>query len=135
MGEAARQPGEMLPQPASRPLDPGAAVFEPSSGHVSKAQAPRERSLRRTKSSTASASNASEVTTEASSFAIDDIVVITSLQSRPELANSRCRILGFDAGGGRYRVALEGTGEAIRVKPEGLQRCLLPLSLRAAKGT
>ena len=65
----------------------------------------------------------------------DDIVVIASLQSRPELANSRCRILGFDADGGRYRVSLEGTGEAIRVKPEALLPCHFPQGFSEAEGT
>jgi hypothetical protein len=134
MVESARQPGEVLPQPALVPLDPGVAAFVPSSGRVLKARTSRERSPHRVTTS-ASPSNAFKVHIEASSFAIDDIVVITSLQSRPELANSRCRILGFDADGGRYRVSVEGTGETIRIKPEVLQRCPLPPNFNAATGT
>ena len=135
MGEVARQPGEMLPQPASRPLDPGAVVFEPSIGNVLKAEASRERSPRRTTSMTASTSSASEGHKASSSFAINDIAVITGLQARPGFANSRCRILGFDTNGGRCRVSIEGTGEAIRIKPEKLQRCLFPQNFNAADGT
>ena len=134
MAVPARQPGEVLPQPAPLPLDPGAAAFVPSPGRVLKARASRERSPRRSITPT-STSNASEVHIVASSHAVDDIVVISSLQSRPELANSRCRIFGFEADGGRYRVSVEGTGEAIRVKPGVLQRCPLPPNLSAAKGT
>ena len=135
MGEVARQPGEMLPQPASRPLDPGAVVFEPSTGNVLKAEASRERSPRRTTFMTASTSSASEVHTAASSFAANEITVITGLQARPDLANSRCRILRFDTKGGRYRVSVEGTGETIRIRPEKLQRCLFPQNFNAADGT
>ena len=134
MVESARQPGEVLQQPAPLPLDPGAAALVPSVRRVSKAQTSRERSPRRATTSP-SPSNASEVHIVASSYTVDDIVVIASLQSRPELANSRCRILGFDADGGRYRVSLDGTGETIHVKPEALQRCLVPLGFSAAKGT
>ena len=133
MAESARQPGEVLPQPAPLPLDPGAAAFGPSPGRVLKARASRERSPRRSITST-STSNASEVHVVASSYAVDDIVVISSLQARSELANSRCRILGFDADGGRYRVSLEGTGEAICVKPGALQPCPCPQSFCAAVG-
>ena len=132
MAVSARQSGEVLPAPL--PLDPGAAAFVPSPGRVLKARASRERSPRRSITS-ASASNASEVHIVASSYAVDDIVVISGLQSRPELAHSRCRVLGFGADGGRYRVSVEGTGEAIRVKPEVLQRCPLPPYFSAAKGT
>ena len=106
----------------------------PPSGRVLKAQTSRERSPHRAIAPT-STSNAFENHTVASSYPVGDIVVITSLQSRPELANSRCRILGFDTDGGRYRVSLEGTGEAIRIKPEALQRCLCPQSFHAAEGT
>ena len=133
MVESARKPGEVLQQPAPLPLDPGAAALVPSVRRVLKAQTSRERSPRRATTSP-SPSNASEVHIIASSYAVDDIVVIASLQSRPELANSRCRILGFDADGGRYPVSLDGSGGTIRVKPEALQRCLIPQSLRAAEG-
>ena len=57
-----------------------------------------------------------------SNYCVNDIVVITSLQSRPELAGSRCRVLGFDAEGGRYSVSLVDTGEAIHVRLDALQR-------------
>ena len=117
MVESTRQPVEVLRQPAPKPLDPGAEAFVPPVGRVLKAQSSRERSPRRTTPSPSS-SNAAVVHVAGSSHAPNDIVVIAGLQSRPELANSRCRILGFDADGGRYRVSLEGTGEAIRVKPE-----------------
>ena len=135
MVESAHQHGEVLPQPAPRPLDPGAPAFEPSSRRVLKAQTSRERSPHRATSTPAPSSNASKDHTETSSFAVDDIVVIAGLQSRPELANSRCRILGFDADGGRYRVSLEGTGEAMRIKPDKLQFCLFPQNFLAAEGT
>jgi hypothetical protein len=134
MVESVRQPGEVLQQPAPKPLDPGASAFVPSAGRVLKAQTSRERSPRRATPSP-SPSNAAEAHIVASSHAPDDIVVISSLQSRPELANSRCRILGFDTDGGRYRVSLEGTGETIRVKPEALLPCLFPQGFSDAKGT
>ena len=122
---SAKQTGEVSPQPAPQPLNPEATVFVPSAGRVLKAQSSRERSPHRAIPS-ASISNAPEVHTAGSGFAVDDIVIITGLQSRPELVNSRCRILGFDADGGRYRVSVEGTGENVRIKPEKLQHCLRP---------
>ena len=125
MVESTRQPVEVLRQPAPKPLDLGTEVFVPPFGRVLKAQSSRERSPRRTTPSPSS-SNAAVIHVADSSHAPDDIVVIAGLQSRPELANSRCRILGFDADGGRYRVSLEGTGEAIRVKPEVLVPCHFP---------
>ena len=134
MVEFAHQLGEVLPQPAPKPLDPGAPVFEPSLGCVFKAQISRERSPHRVISLPPD-SIAQENHIEASRCAIDDVVVITSLQSRPELASSRCRILGFDSDGGRYRVSVEDTGETIRLKPEKLHPCLFPQGLTAAKDT
>ena len=117
--------GEVLLQPAPKPLNPEASVFKPSAGRVLKAHSSRERSPHRA-SPSPSTSNAPEVHSASSGFAVNDIVIIAGLQSRPELVNSRCRILGFDADGGRYRVSVEGTGENIRIKPEKLQRCLRP---------
>ena len=133
MVESTRQPVEVLRQPAPKPLDPGTEAFVPPVGRVLKAQSSRERSPRRTTPSPSS-SNAAVVHVAGSSHAPNDIVVIAGLQSRPELANSRCRILGFDADGGRYRVSLEGTGEAIRVKPEVLVPCHFPQGFSDVKG-
>ena len=131
MGDSAKQTGEVLPQPAPQPLSPEATVFLPSAGRVLKAQSSRERSPHRAIPS-ASTPNAPEVHAAVSGFAVDDIVIITGLQSRPELVNSRCRILGFDVDGGRYRVSVEGIGESVSIKPEKLQRCLHPEGFVAA---
>ena len=131
MVDSARQPGEVPLQPVPQPLDPGATAFQPSAGRVLKAQVSRERSPYRTISS-ASASNASEVHMVDHRYAVDDIVIITDVQSRPELVNLRCRVLGYDDDGGRYRVSIEDTGEMVRLKPDKLQRCLFPQNFRAA---
>ncbi len=65
-------------------------------------------------------------------YAVDDIVIITDVQSRPGLVNSRCRILGYDDDGGRYRVSIEDTGEMVRIKPDKLQSCIFPQNFHAA---
>ena len=131
MVESAGQLGEVRVQPAPLPLDPGAAVLRSSSGRVLQAPVSRERSPYRTTTS-ASASNASEVHTVASRYAVNDIVIITGVQSRPDLVNSRCRVLGFDEDGGRYQVSVVDTGEAVSVLE---LRCRLsPQSCRAAAG-
>jgi hypothetical protein len=81
---SAHQPGGVPPQPAPLPLV--GPVVPPSTRRTLKAQSSRERSPHRVTPS-ASTSNASEVQ---SRFAVDDIVTIVGLQSRPDLSNSRC---------------------------------------------
>ena len=54
-----------------------------------------------------------EVASNGSAFAVGDIVMIATLLSRPELSNTRCRILAFEDG--RFRVTLEETMEIARM--------------------
>eukprot|EP00930_Biecheleria_cincta_P028579 TRINITY_DN1994_c1_g1_i1.p1 TRINITY_DN1994_c1_g1~~TRINITY_DN1994_c1_g1_i1.p1 ORF type:complete len:741 (-),score=98.35 TRINITY_DN1994_c1_g1_i1:39-2180(-) len=49
-----------------------------------------------------------------------DWVQIAGLQGRPELNGQRCRVLHWDASAGRFAVAIENTGEQVKVKESNL---------------
>jgi len=109
-------------QPPHVQLSPDAAAFVP---RALVAQSSRERSPRRTAQPPSISSDAAS-SSVVPSISVDDIAMVVALRSRPELTNSRCRVLGFDSEANRYRIVLEDLGEITRVKPEALGKCLFP---------
>ena len=123
--DASAQP---LPAPSATP---GAGVASvPSVERACAAQSPRERSPRRVSVPVASSALSSGSLEAARGFPDGCIARVSNLQSRPELVDTRCRVLGFDPASGRYRISIEDTGECVRVRPAALRECLFAQQFR-----
>ena len=119
-------------QPFAKPRSPDAVVFVPPRAEV--ASSPGERDQCRA-ALPPSASGDSEARAVTPGFKEGDVVMVVVLQSRPELANTRYKVLELDSGAGRYLVALEDTGEVMLVKSGALRTCLFAGNFRSGDGS
>ena len=105
-------------------LSADATVFVPGSTRTLKARSSRERSPRRCSSSPSASPASAQLGTASGSacaglFSVGQSVMLGGLESRPELSG-RVSILSFDSVAGRYAVAVDATGEKIKVKEGNL---------------
>jgi len=104
-------------------LSADATVFVPVARTL-KARSSRERSPRRCSSSPSASPASAQLGTASGSacaglFSVGQSVMLGGLESRPELSG-RVSILSFDSVAGRYAVAVDATGEKIKVKEGNL---------------
>ena len=59
-------------------------------------------------------------------------MLIRGLVGRPNLENTRCRLLSCNKQNGRWAILLEDTDERILVKPCNLFKCIFPQGFRSA---
>ena len=68
-------------------------------------------------------------------FVAGTVMMVRGLVKRPELENTRCRLLSLNGATGRWAIVLEDTDNRIQVLPTNLFKCLFPQDFRSASGT